>query len=143
MSASLKVNNQVESRSGNRLLAALPQQELARLLPHLTPVHLKKKTLLYQTGEKVEYCYFLKSGMLSVLSTTEDGKTVEVSMIGSEGMAGIPAVLQMSVSPYEVMVQIEADALKIKAEILKAEFNRGTLHLLLLRYIHALLCQIT
>ena len=81
--------------------------------------------------------------MISLLSATEDGHTIEVGMIGSEGMAGIPAILQVNKAPYQVMVQIGADARRIKADALRRGFDRGgVLHGLLLRYTHALLCQI-
>jgi len=64
-------------------------------------------------------------------------------MIGNEGMAGIPVILGCNTAPYRLMVQIATNALEVKANVLKREFNRsGNLHDLLLRYTHALLCQI-
>lgn len=129
--------------SKNRLLSLLPKEEYARLLSNLQPIHLRKGEVLYHPGDVVRYCYFPLSGMISLLSTTEDYKTVEVSAVGNEGLVGVPAILQMSVTPYEVMVQIEANAMRIRADALKAQFNGGgKLHHLLLRYTHALLCQI-
>jgi CRP-like cAMP-binding protein len=129
--------------SGNRLLSALPSTEYERLLPALEPVRLVKGHLLYIVGARIRYCYFPLGGTVSILSVTEDGDIIEVAMIGNEGMAGIPSILEVNTAPYQVMVQIGADALKIRAEVLTREFNRaGTLHSLLLRYTHALLCQI-
>lgn len=131
------------SRNGNRLLAALPPAEYERLQPALVPVRLVKGQFLYLFGDTVHYCYFPFGGTVSILSTTEDGDTVEVAMIGNEGMAGIPSVLQVSKAPYQVMVQVEAEGLRIRAEVIAREFNRvGVLHSLLLRYTHGLLCQI-
>jgi CRP-like cAMP-binding protein len=128
----------------NRLLALLPREEYQRLLQHMKRVHLSKGKVLYEAGDTVRHCYFPLSGMCSLLSTTEGGETVEVSMVGNEGMAGIPAVLEVNTTPYRVMAQIAADAMQIRAEDLRREFNRGgRLHSLLLRYTHALLCQVS
>jgi CRP-like cAMP-binding protein len=64
-------------------------------------------------------------------------------MIGNEGMAGIPIILRCEAAPYQVMVQLEGNALRIKAGTLRAEFDRGgRLQHLLLQYTHTLLTQI-
>ena len=128
----------------NRILASLPADEYSRVLRNLEAVHLKKGTVLYHAKDRVTDCYFPSSGMLSLLSTTEKGETVEVAMVGKEGMIGVPAVLQMNVTPYEVMVQIESKAMRIKVDLIKKEFSQeGRLQTLLLRYTHSLLCQIS
>lgn len=128
----------------NRLLSALPSETYQRLLPDLTTTCLNKGKVLYEAGDHVRACYFPVGGMISLLSTTEDGETIEVSMVGDEGMVGVPAILGVNITPYEIMVQIETDALMVKADVLRREFTRGgRLHDLLLRYTHALLCQIS
>lgn len=129
--------------SDNRLLAALPREEYERLSPHLEPVGLTPGKILYNAGEAVRHAYFPKGGLLSLLSITEAGRTIEVGMIGNEGMAGIPIVLRSDLAPYQVMAQLAGDALRIKAGALRAEFNRGgRLQDLLLRYTHSLLIQV-
>jgi CRP-like cAMP-binding protein len=128
----------------NRLLASLPQLEYSRLLPALKFVSLKKRVTLYHAGDTVRYCYFPLSGIISLLSTAAEGKTVEVGMCGNEGMIGVSVLLQTGVTPYDLVVQIDTEALQIAASVLKAEFNRnGKLNAVLLRYIYALLCQIS
>lgn len=130
-------------RLENRLLAALPSVEYAQLLPALKPVRLVQGTVLYEAGDTVRRAYFLMDGMASLLSITEDGATVEIGMIGDEGMVGIPLILGFNKTPYRVMMQMTANGLELNADTLKREFDRGdTLHDLLLRYTHALLCQI-
>lgn len=127
----------------NRLLAALPREEYARLSPHLELVRLTPGQTIYHMGDTVRHAYFPKGGMLSLLSTTESGRTIEVGMIGNEGMAGIPVVLQTCVAPYQVIVQLPCNALRIRGEALSEEFNRGgRLQSLLLRFTHTLLTQI-
>lgn len=128
---------------GNGLLSALPRAEYERLAPHLEMVRLTPGKILYNAGETVRHAYFLKGGMVSLLSTTEDGRTIEVGMIGSEGMAGVPLILRSSAAPYQVMVQLAGNALRVRGEALREEFDRGgKLQDLLLRYTHSLLIQV-
>jgi CRP-like cAMP-binding protein len=127
----------------NHLLAALTDEEYRRLSPHLELVRLPAGKILYEPGDKVRYAYFLKGGMVSLLSTTHDGRSVEVGMIGNEGLAGMPIIFGVSQAPYKIMVQLQGHAMRIKAEALRGEFKRGGhLHDLLLHYAHTLLTQI-
>jgi len=129
---------------GNQLLSLLPGKEYTRLLPFLKPVRLMKGKAILHAGDDITHCYFPVSGMISLLSTTEDGKTVEVGMIGSEGMVGIPVVLKGNKMPCEVTVQMTADALQIKTANLVLQMHSGNaLESLLLRYAHSALCQTT
>ncbi|MDQ3917309.1 MAG: Crp/Fnr family transcriptional regulator, partial [Acidobacteriota bacterium] len=130
--------------AGNRILSAIPEEEYGRILPHLTPVRLPRGKVLWDGGDVIRDAYFVAGGMLSLLSTTGEGSTIEVGMIGSEGLAGIAAVLGFEVAPYGVVVQIPAPALRVKVDALRREFARGgRLQLLLLRYTHALLTQVS
>lgn len=132
-----------EVNYGNRLLANLPPEEYERLSPYLEPVRLTAGQILYDVGDIVRRAYFPKDGMLCLLSTTESGRTVEVGIIGNEGMAGISVILGSGAAPYQVMVQFPCNALRIRGDALRAEFNRGgRLQLLLLRFTHTLLTQI-
>jgi CRP-like cAMP-binding protein len=67
----------------NRILAALPRQELERLLPHLEQVRLETGQQLYESGEPIRYAYFPESALIALLSVTEDGATVEVGLVGN------------------------------------------------------------
>lgn len=128
----------------NKLLASLPQEEYERLHKHLEPVSLKKGKIIYYAGDPVHNAYFPLGGMISLVSTTEEGAGVEVAMIGNEGMAGLSTVLRGISAPYQVMVQIPGNAVRIKSSALCEEFARGErLHYLLLRYTHALVSQIS
>lgn len=81
--------------------------------------------------------------MVSLLSTTIKGETIEVGMVGSEGVTGIPIILGVNKMPYRVVVQIPADALRIEAVALQHEFSKGgRLQHLLLCYAHTLFTQI-
>ncbi len=127
----------------NYLLAALPDEEYQRLAPHLELVRLTPRKILYEPGYNVRYAYFLKSGMVSLLSTTQDGRSVEVAMLGNEGLVGVPIIFGVSRAPYRSMVQLQGNAMRIKAEALHGEFKRGgQLKDLLLYYAHTLVTQI-
>jgi CRP-like cAMP-binding protein len=129
---------------GNRILAALPAEQFARLQPHLLTVRLERDEVLYITGDEIRYVYFPISGLVSLLSTTETGSTVAVAMVGNEGIIGLPVILKNKMIPYEVTVQTETVAYRMKAEELQQEFNRcEALHELILRYLNVLIAEIS
>ena len=130
--------------SANRLLAALPREEYARLQKHTERVHLAKGNILYHVGDHMSHVYFPLSGMVSYLSITESGSMVEIAMVASEGMVGVPVILKQYISPYQVMIQLPGDAKRVRADVLGSEFDRGgSLQRLLLCYTYTLLTQIT
>jgi CRP-like cAMP-binding protein len=129
---------------GNRILAALPAEQFARLQPHLSTVRLERDEVLYITGDEIRYVYFPITGLVSLLSTTETGSTVAVAMVGNEGIIGLPVILKNKMIPYEVTVQTETVAYRMRAEELQQEFNRcEALHELILRYLNVLIAEIS
>ncbi len=86
----------------NRILDALPHEELARLLPFLEKVDLKKGEIVYITGDDIKYAYFPENGLLSLVSITETGSPMEVAMVGNEGGVGLPVILRDHMIPYDV-----------------------------------------
>lgn len=128
----------------NGILGALPREEYERLLARMELVRLPKSRVIYHAGDTIRYAYFVLDGMISVLSSTESGATIEVGMVGNEGMVGVPVILRVPITPYQLMVQIRGDAMRIAGGDLEREFNRGgRLQNLLLRYTHTLLTQIS
>ena len=127
----------------NRILAALPPREFARIQAQLERVYLDKGKLVYLSGDRIRYVYFPVKGLLSLISATETGATVEVAQVGNEGVVGLPVILKKGMMSYEVSVQIPVEAFKIKAEVLQEEFDRGErLQAHLLAYTHVLMAQI-
>jgi CRP-like cAMP-binding protein len=123
----------------NRLLAALPDGEYQRLMPHLERVPLSFKQVLYEVGEPIEYVYFPQRAIVSSLCTMQDGSTVEVGLVGNDGVLGIPAALGDNIAITTAMVQVSDFGMRMKASVLKSEFKRGgVLQSLLLRYMQAL-----
>lgn len=124
----------------NRILAALPKDEISRLARHLSPVTLEQeKTLL---DGKLTYAYFLEDGIASVVVTVENGDTVEVGVIGCDGVVGIPILLGTGAAPGRTFVQIEGSGFRMEAKVLKEEFERSSeLRNILQRYVQAFLVQ--
>ncbi len=135
--------NNSHSLFRNRLLATLPRHEYERLLPRLKIVPLPKGKTIYELGDHVRNAYFPLNGMLSMLSITEDGSTVEVAMVGNEGLTGLPLILKTQRMPFRVMVQLPGNAMMMPGNVLTEEFNLGgNFQLRLLQYAHTLVTQI-
>ena len=129
----------------NRLLAALPKDELQRLAPCLERVSLARGEVLYEVGQRIRYAYFLnKNTLASVVFTMENGASIEVDVVGSEGLVSIQAFLRPEVYPGRIVVQIAGSAMRIRADALLAAFKHGgRLQDLLLRYTQAIVTQIS
>jgi CRP-like cAMP-binding protein len=124
----------------NRVLAALPKAELEHLAPYLTPVTLKVRDQLLDGH--AEYAYFLENGMASVVLTLSNGATVEVGVIGIDGVVGLPILLGAGTMPGETFIQVPASGFRIPAKRLKTEFERaGQLREHLQKYVLANLIQ--
>lgn len=94
----------------NRLLGAIPPEEYQRLLPHLKPVFLEYKQILYQPNEPIEHVYFPNNGVISLLTVMENGEAVEVATVGNEGMIGLPVFLEANTIPGQAFSQIPGEA---------------------------------
>jgi CRP-like cAMP-binding protein len=128
----------------NRILAALPAQEYDRLLAHLTPVSLTLGDTLYKTGEHITNVYFINAAVVSLVANLKDGSSVEVGLVGNDGMVGLSIVLGDDVSPNQAIVQIADGAMRMKASALREELKRdGQLLGLLLRSTVAMLKQVS
>ena len=127
----------------NRILGVLPDEDLIRIAPHLIEVKFEEDEIIYLSDDPIDYVYLVESGLVSLLSTTESGSTIEVAMIGREGVVGLPVILQNRVIPYEVKVRVSTEAHKIQAEIFQEEFARSQiLHEIVLRYLNVMITQI-
>jgi len=124
----------------NRVLAALPKAEIDRLKPHLSPVTLKVRTPLLDGH--ADHAYFMEEGLASVVLTLAGGETVEVGIIGIDGVVGLPIILGAGTVPGETFIQVAGSGYRIEAPRLKAEFERdGQLRSHLQKYVQAYLIQ--
>jgi CRP-like cAMP-binding protein len=128
----------------NRILGALPPEEYVCLSPYLELVRLPASRTLFEAGGTVRHAYFLTGGMVSLLSMTERGATIEVGAVGNEGVVGLPPILRDNVTPYRAIVQIPAIAVRIPARGLRSAFDRGgRFQDLLLRYTNTHIAQLS
>jgi len=127
----------------NRLLSALAVTEYQRLVPHLEFIDLPLHQVLYSSAEPIAYIYFPLHGIISLVYTLQDGSISEVGLVGNEGMVGLPVILGGDTTITSAIAQVAGNAVRIRAEGLKAEFDRGgPLQRLLLRYTQALFTQV-
>ena len=132
-----------QSAVRNGILAALPPAAFARLAPHLRPIDLRLRQVLTITDQPIEAVHFLESGMVSMLALLEGGISLEVGVIGREGMVGLPFVLGDDRSDKEGVVQLAGTALRLPASILSDVLKEpDTLQGLLLRYMQAFHAQV-
>jgi CRP-like cAMP-binding protein len=101
---------------GNFILDALPQEEYARLSPHLKSVELHQNEILVGTREPIEYVYFPTTALLSWVHSTAEGETVEVGATGFEGMVGTPLILNREIAPWAVLVIITGEGYKLRTD---------------------------
>ena len=106
----------------NRVLAALPARQIARLAPHLKRVNLQVRKVL--VDGKNNYAYFLESGLASVVLPPSGGTSVEVGVVGIDGVVGLPMLLGAGTMPGATYIQIAGHGYRIDAQRLKDEFER-------------------
>jgi CRP-like cAMP-binding protein len=123
-------------RPRNLILSQLPEEEFAALAKSLVPVDLALEKRLSEPNQPIEFLYFLNSGLISTDAITVKGEQVEVGLIGREGFAGLPALLDQPQMSHTVIMQGSGEGLRIRPSIVRAEFLKGGA---LQRLIHAFL----
>jgi CRP-like cAMP-binding protein len=138
--AAPSANRPPPSDNANRLLAALPADDYARVARALEVVPLRLKDVLHKPGEPIRHVYFPGGGFCSIVTVLQDGRMVEVATIGREGMVGISAVLDGSPPSSAAMVQGETDTCyRMTADAFRREMDRrGLFYELLAHYAQAL-----
>jgi CRP-like cAMP-binding protein len=128
----------------NRILAGLPPNSCQRLLTQLEAVPLKFRQVLYEPGKAIRHVYFPIDCLISLLTTVDKRRSLEVGMVGNEGMAGMPFILGVGVSGVRALVQGQGVALRMAAAPFRIEFARNRpLQEALYRYTYALMAQIS
>ena len=126
----------------NQLLAALPDAERERLLPHLDAVDMPLGKVLYESGDRLAHVYFPATSIVSLLYVMENGSSAEIAVVGREGIVGISLFMGGNSTPSRAVVQSAGQGFRLKANMMMQEFDRAgpVLHLLL-RYTQALITQ--
>ncbi|MBW8905196.1 MAG: Crp/Fnr family transcriptional regulator [Betaproteobacteria bacterium] len=127
--------------AANHLLAALPRRDYERLLAELELVALTYGEVLYEPGARIRYVYFPNDAIVSLLVVVEH-KALEVTLVGREGLVGIPLALGADLAPVRALVQGTGSALRMKAASFREELERCVpLQREIYRYAYAKLVQ--
>ncbi len=126
----------------NHILAALPADEYARLLPHLEMAPLLLGSVLCEPDIQIRHVYFPTTSIVSLLYVMEDGASAEIAVVGNEGVVGVSLFMGGETTTSRAVVQSAGHAYRLKGQLLKDAFYRaGPIQRLLLRYTQALLTQ--
>lgn len=133
----------IHSPRQNHILAALPNAEYQRLLPHLELISMPLERRVYEAGRPVSYLYFPTTAIVSLFHIMENGATAEFAIVGYEGMIGLSLFMGRSSIPSEAVVQSAGSGYRLKADMLKKELALGgKLQALALQYMQVRMTQI-
>ena len=122
----------------------LTKIDLERFSKDLELIEMPLGEVLYESGEKLNYVYFPTTSIVSLLYVMEDGASAEIAVVGNEGILGISLFMGGETTPSRAVVQSAGYGYRLKAQLLKDEFNLNgpTMHLLL-KYTQALITQMS
>jgi CRP-like cAMP-binding protein len=139
-----RVKERSDTPKDNRLIAALPEEDYRALESSLEPIGLPLGSAVYESGATQGYVYFPTSSIVSMLYVLADGASAEIAVTGSEGLVGIALFMGGETTPSRAVVQSAGYGYRLRASVLKTEFERGgALQHLLLRFTQALITQMT
>jgi CRP-like cAMP-binding protein len=134
----------VASPKDNRLLSVLPDSTYDALLPSLEPLSMPLGLSLYESGGEQGYVYFPTTAIVSLLYVLADGASAEIAVTGNEGLVGISLFMGGETTTSRAVVQSAGLGYRLRASVMKKEFERGgELQHLLLRFTQALITQMT
>jgi len=128
----------------NRLLASLPDADYDALLPHLEAIAMPLGLAVYESRGAQGHVVFPANSIVSLLYVLESGASTELAVTGNEGVVGISLFMGGETTPSRAVVQSAGQGYRLRAAILKRQFeSRGALQPLLLRFTQALITQMT
>jgi CRP-like cAMP-binding protein len=101
----------------NLILLSLPDKEYALLRPHPEPSDLPQHTILQEPGDKIDFAYFLNDGMASLVALSHAGRSVEVGIIGKEGMVGMSLTAGLQREIIRTIRQMSGPGMRIRSEV--------------------------
>ncbi len=129
--------------SGNRLLAAVSRKDRQRFEAGCEQVELPFSKVLAEPRERIRHVYFPTESIISLTTPVEKGVSLEVGLVGDEGMLGISLILGVDISPLHALVQGEGKALRMSTALFRRELGLSPALLRgMKRYLYVLLSQI-
>jgi CRP-like cAMP-binding protein len=110
---------------GNLLLAGLPDADRRRLIARCEPVELGFEEVLYEVGDRIRHVYFPTASFISLITSVDKGSSLEVGLVGAEGMFGSSLVLGVGVTTLRALVQGSGPALRMDAAQFLREIKRS------------------
>jgi CRP-like cAMP-binding protein len=101
----------------NLILLSLPDKEYNLLRPHLEPTDLPQYKIMQEPAEKIDFAYFLNDGMASLVALSRDGRSVEVGIVGKEGMVGMSLTAGLNREIFRAIMQMAGSGMRIRAEV--------------------------
>jgi CRP-like cAMP-binding protein len=131
----------VQAKAANRILAGLSPADFAKLQPHLSPIELPVRRQLELRSRPIEHAYFLENGLASMVVTAAQ-QSIEVGIIGNEGMTGLPILMGTDRAPHETFIQTAGTAWRIPADTLRTVLEKNeSLRRRMLNYAQVLMTQ--
>jgi len=128
--------------SSNRLLSRLSREHFGRLAPHLEATDLPNRYRLEIRNRRIEYVYFLESGFASVVANGNKDRSIEVGLIGREGMTGLAVLMGTDRAPYDTYIQLGGKGWRVKVDDFSRAIKQNpTMHAVLLQFGHAFVVQ--
>jgi CRP-like cAMP-binding protein len=127
----------------NHLLAALPAEDWQRWQPLMELVEMPLGQVLYESGATLTHVYFPTTAIVSLLYVMENGASAEIAVVGHEGIVGVSLFMGGESTTSRAVVQSAGWGFRLKARVIKEEFNRAPVLHLLLRYTQALITQMS
>jgi CRP-like cAMP-binding protein len=126
----------------NQLLASLPDDARARIVPHLKLEKLPLGQVIYEAGQHLDYVYFPVDSIVSLLIQTVDGASAEICVIGNDGVVGISVFMGGENTPSRAIVQSAGSTYRLPATEFRKEFNHSPdVRMIMLHYTQALITQ--
>lgn len=110
-------SNSTGKAVNNVILLSLSDKEYNLLRPHLESVDLPQYEILEEPGERIDYTYFLNEGMTSLVALSRDGRSVEVGIVGREGMVGMSLIAGLQQGTFRAIMQMAGGGMRVRAEV--------------------------
>lgn len=101
----------------NVILLSLPDKEYNLFRSHLEPTQLPQYEILEEPGERIDYTYFLNEGMTSLVALSHDGRSVEVGIVGKEGMVGMSLIAGLRRGTFRAIMQMAGSGMRLRADV--------------------------
>lgn len=130
--------------SQNHLLAAIPKNAYLPMLANFEQIEVNYGEEIYVPKGQIRHVYFPLNCLISLLTVVDKNRSLEVGMVGNEGMAGMPLAMGINISAVSALVQGSGMAMRMTAVHFQADFKKNLpLQRAVFRYNHLLMAQIS